>query len=255
VSSLPRVFGLGSALGLGVACRQAASSLCHSSGTEGRRGLARPVVICGPSGVGKGTLLARLISTHPDRFGFCVSHTTRAPRPGEVDGVHYHFCDKEEMEAAIARGEFLEHAHVHANIYGTSVAAVEAVSDAGKTCLLDIDVQGADSVKASPLPARFVFIAPPSFEALEGRLRGRGTEEEDKVQLRLNTARHEMTYKDREGFFDHVLTNDDLEVRCFIFYLSCHTHTQKSRAQSEFVLLVCLSYHTTHTTTVERRAA
>ena len=125
----------------------------------------RPVVICGPSGVGKGTLIARLQAEFPDEFGFSVSHTTRAPRPGEADGVHYHFCSKEAMEAAIGRGarftrappptqrhpltahthhragEFIEHARVHANIYGTSAAAVRAVAAAGKCCLLDIDVQ------------------------------------------------------------------------------------------------------------------
>jgi hypothetical protein len=112
------------------------------------------VVICGPSGVGKGTLLTRLIQAHPDRFGFCVSHTTRAPRPGEINGVHYHFCDVAEMEAAIGRGEFLEHARVHSNIYGTSLAAVEAVSRAGKTCLLDIDVRVAGASAPSPPVAR-----------------------------------------------------------------------------------------------------
>ena len=101
----------------------------------------RPVVICGPSGVGKGTLLTRLMAEHPDSFGFSVSHTTRQPRAGEVDGVHYHFVKKEDMEAAITRGEFIEYARVHSNMYGTSVKAVEDVRAAGKTCLLDIDVQ------------------------------------------------------------------------------------------------------------------
>ena len=87
---------------------------------------ARPVVVCGPSGVGKGTLLGKLMKEYPDDFGFSVSHTTRQPRPGEQNGVHYHFCDKADMEAMIADGGFIEYAHVHANIYGTSIAAVRA---------------------------------------------------------------------------------------------------------------------------------
>ena len=142
----------------------------------------RPIVVCGPSGVGKGTLLDKLLKEHPDEFGFSVSHTTRAPRVGEVNGVHYHFCGKDEMEQMIRDGAFLEYARVHSNIYGTSVAAVQAVAKDGKTCLLDIDVQGAEAVKRSTLDARFLFIAPPSYEVLEQRLRGRGTETEDKVQ-------------------------------------------------------------------------
>jgi len=174
----------------------------------------RPVVVCGPSGVGKGTLLGRLLKEYPEEFGFSVSHTTRKPRPGEVDGVHYHFAEKSDMEAMIARSEFIEYAHVHTNIYGTSIAAVQAVSSSGKACLLDIDVQGAEIVKRSDLDARFVFIAPPSYAELERRLRGRGTETEDKVQVRLKTARAEMAYLDdptKKGFFDRVIVNDDLD--------------------------------------------
>ena len=161
----------------------------------------RPVVVCGPSGVGKGTLLSRLMSDYPDQYGFSVSHTTRSPRPGEKEGVHYHFCDRAEMEKMIARGEFIEYARVHSNIYGTSIEAVRAVSDAGKTCLLDIDVQGAESVKKTDLNARFLFVAPPSFAELESRLRGRGTETEEKIQLRLQNANSEMAYLSKEGFF------------------------------------------------------
>jgi len=171
----------------------------------------RPVVICGPSGVGKGTLLNRLMATHPDQFGFSVSHTTRAPRVGEVNGIHYHFCDKAKMEEMIANGEFIEYARVHSNIYGTSIAAVKAVSDSGKTCLLDIDVQGAELVKKTNLNARFVFVSPPSFDDLESRLRGRGTETEEKILVRLKNAHGEMAYRDKPGFFDAIIVNDDLE--------------------------------------------
>ena len=172
----------------------------------------RPVVICGPSGVGKGTLLNRLMGEKPDEFGFSVSHTTRAPRTGEVDGVHYHFCDKQKMEEMIANGDFIEYARVHSNIFGTSIAAVRAVSEVGKTCLLDIDVQGAESVKKTDLNARFIFVAPPSMDDLETRLRGRGTESEDKIQLRMQNAQSEMAYLKKEGFFDFVIVNDDLDT-------------------------------------------
>ena len=102
----------------------------------------RPVVVCGPSGVGKGTLLDMLLQCHDADFGFCVSHTSRNPRPGEVDSVAYHFASVDEMERMIAAGEFIEYARVHGNIYGTSKAAVRAVQASGKTCVLDIDIQG-----------------------------------------------------------------------------------------------------------------
>lgn len=171
----------------------------------------RPLVVVGPSGVGKGTLIAMLQREFPDKFGFSVSHTTRAPRPGEVNGTHYNFVDKATMEREIAEGKFLEHAHVHQNIYGTSFAAVRAVSRQGKICLLDIDVQGAEAVKKSTLNAAYVFISPPSMDELERRLRGRGTEAEEAVLKRLENARTEMAKKDVPGFFDAVIVNDDLD--------------------------------------------
>lgn len=171
----------------------------------------RPVVICGPSGVGKGTLIAKLMEAHPGAFGFSVSHTTRAPRPGEEDGVHYNFVEKADMEADIAAGKFLEYAHVHENIYGTSLAAVEAVAEKGRVCVLDIDVQGAEIVKKSSLDAVFVFVSPPSMEELEARLRGRGTEKEESIQKRLANAAGEMAKTKVEGFFHAVIVNDDLD--------------------------------------------
>jgi len=171
----------------------------------------RPIVMCGPSGVGKGTLINRLMADFPGKFGFSVSHTTRAPRPGETDGVHYNFVEKAAMEADIADGKFLEHAHVHENIYGTSLAAVEAVATKGQVCVLDIDVQGAEIVKKSTLDALFVFIAPPSMEELEKRLRGRGTEKEESIQKRLANAAGEMAKTEVTGFFHLVIINDDLD--------------------------------------------
>ena len=100
-----------------------------------------PIVVTGPSGAGKGTLIKALEAAAGERIGFCVSHTTRNPRPGEIDGIHYHFVKKEEMEKLISDGKFLEYARVHGNIYGTSIAAMEKVTQQNKICILDIDVQ------------------------------------------------------------------------------------------------------------------
>eukprot|EP00297_Palpitomonas_bilix_P018339 CAMPEP_0113886262 /NCGR_PEP_ID=MMETSP0780_2-20120614/11440_1 /TAXON_ID=652834 /ORGANISM="Palpitomonas bilix" /LENGTH=187 /DNA_ID=CAMNT_0000874423 /DNA_START=93 /DNA_END=656 /DNA_ORIENTATION=- /assembly_acc=CAM_ASM_000599 len=175
--------------------------------------MSHPVVICGPSGVGKGTLISKIMGAHPDKFGFSVSHTTRGPRPGEENGVHYHFTEKEKMEKEIAEGKFIETAHVHGNIYGTSIAAVEDVQKKGKICILDIDVQGAEQVKKSSLQPRYVFIAPPgrSMEVLEKRLRGRGTETEEAIQKRLGNAAGEMKKMEVDGFWDAIIENDDLD--------------------------------------------
>ncbi|XP_057821889.1 guanylate kinase 1 isoform X2 [Cryptomeria japonica] len=172
----------------------------------------QPVVISGPSGVGKGTLINKLMKEFPATFGFSVSHTTRAPREKEMAGVHYHFTQHKVMEMEVQEGKFLESANVHGNMYGTSIAAVEAVADAGKRCILDIDVQGARSVRNSTLNALFIFICPPSLEELEKRLRGRGTEKEEDVQKRLRTAKSELEQGRNSNLFDHILVNDDLDA-------------------------------------------
>lgn len=169
------------------------------------------VVFAGPSGVGKGTLIEKLRSEFPTLFGFSVSHTTRAPRPGEKNGVHYHFTSVPDMKAEIADGKFIEYAEVHGKFYGTSIAAVEAVRNSGKICILDIDVQGCRLVRQRNLPAKFLFISPPSFEELEKRLRGRGTEDEASVTKRLDNAKGEMEARDEPGLFDFIIVNDNLE--------------------------------------------
>ncbi|KAJ8753409.1 hypothetical protein K2173_019808 [Erythroxylum novogranatense] len=180
-----------------------------SKGMEGNADMQ--IVISGPSGVGKGTLISMLKDEFPSMFGFSVSHTTRAPRIGEEDGVHYHFTDKNVMEQEIKDGKFLEFASVHGNLYGTSIEAVEVVADAGKRCILDIDVQGARSVRASALDAIFIFICPPSMEELEKRLRARGTDAEEQVLKRLRNAKTEIQQGEKSDIFDHILYNDKLE--------------------------------------------
>jgi guanylate kinase len=169
------------------------------------------VVIAGPSGVGKGTLIEKLRAEYPDNFGFSVSHTTRAPRAGEEDGVQYNFTTVPEIQAAIAAGAFIESAEVHGKYYGTSVAAVEAFRAMGKICILDIDVQGCRLVREKKLPAKFIFVAPPSYEELERRLRVRGTEDEAAIVKRLANAKGELDAKDEPGLFDCVIVNDDLD--------------------------------------------
>lgn len=174
----------------------------------------KPIVISGPSGVGKGTLISKLMKEFPSMFGFSVSHTTRAPRNKEMDGVHYHFTERSVMEKEISDGKFLEFASVHGNLYGSSVEAVEVVADEGKRCILDIDVQGARSVRACSLDAIFIFVRPPTFDELEKRLRARGTETEEQIQKRLRNAKNELEQGESPGLFDHILVNDDLE-RCY----------------------------------------
>ncbi|KAJ3123151.1 hypothetical protein HK098_002150 [Nowakowskiella sp. JEL0407] len=186
----------------------------------------RPIVICGPSGAGKSTLLKRLFTEYPEKFGFSVSHTTRKPRQGEENGVHYHFVSREEMSEQIGKGQFVEHAEFSGNIYGTSFKAISDVIANNRNVILDIDSQGVELLKravtpsellppALSLPSRplYIFLAPPSIEELENRLRGRGTESEESLNLRLQTARREMIWGlEQEGNVDVVIVNDDLDV-------------------------------------------
>ncbi|RHY23235.1 hypothetical protein DYB32_009267 [Aphanomyces invadans] len=175
-------------------------------------GPLQPLVIAGPSGVGKGTLIARLLAKYPDLFGFSVSHTTRSPRPGEENGIAYHFVSKNVFDEAVDADAFVEYARVHGNGYGTSKKSVQDVQDAGKICVLDIDIQGVQQVKqAKDLNVHYMFVAPPSMADLETRLRGRGTESEDKIALRLANATGELAYAD-EGHFDKILVNNDLDA-------------------------------------------
>nr|WP_098458859.1 guanylate kinase [Flavimobilis soli] len=168
---------------------------------------ARLTVLAGPTAVGKGTVSADLRARYPEVW-LSVSATTRAPRPGEIDGVHYHFLTTEEFDRLDAEGELLESAVVHGrNRYGTPRGPVEARLAAGEPALLEIDLQGARQVRETMPDARFVFLAPPSWEELERRLVGRGTEGPEERERRLATARVELA---AESEFDHVIINDDV---------------------------------------------
>ncbi|XP_068215276.1 guanylate kinase isoform X2 [Palaemon carinicauda] len=171
----------------------------------------RPLVLCGPSGAGKSTLLKKLLEEFGPHFGFSVSHTTRSSRPGEEHGTHYYFVSKEEMQEAIENGEFIEHAEYSGNLYGTSKKAVDDVSSSGRICILDIDMQGVIQVKDSELQPYYLFIQPPSIEELEQRLRARGTETEESLMRRLETAKKELEYGAKDGNFDKIIINDNVD--------------------------------------------
>lgn len=164
-------------------------------------------VFTGPAGTGKGTVLSSLMA-QDDRLFYSISATTRKPRPGETDGVQYYFLTKEDFERKIAEGAFLEHARYVENYYGTLEAPVNEKLAAGYDVVLEIEVQGAMQVHKKRPDAVLVFIAPPSFEELESRLRGRGTESEQVICERLETARGELAQQDK---FDYVVVNDTVE--------------------------------------------
>lgn len=172
--------------------------------------MLRPIVISGPSGTGKSTLLQKLFDEFNGLFGFSVSSTTRKPREGEVKGKHYNFVSVEEFEKMIEEKKFLEWAQFSGNYYGTTFESVKKVLDSSKICILDIDMQGVKSVINTDLNARFLFIAPPSFDVLKQRLCTRGTESEEVVNKRLAAAVAEMEYA-KTGVHEKIIINDDLE--------------------------------------------
>lgn len=165
---------------------------------------ARLFVISGPSGAGKSTLIAA--AENDPRVHLAVSATTRARRPGEIEGVHYHFVDRKSFEAMREAGELLEWATVHGEFYGTPKS--ELTRTRARIVLLDIDVQGFQSIRALRIPVTGVFVTAPSIEDLELRLRRRGTESEEAILRRLQTARREL---ESVGIYDHVLVNRDLK--------------------------------------------
>jgi guanylate kinase len=169
--------------------------------------VARVFVITGPSGVGKGTLIRGLMERHRE-LQLSVSATTRAPRPGERDGVDYHFLDREEFERRVDAGEFVEHADYAGRSYGTLRSELEGRVRAGAPVVLEIEVQGARQVRSSVPDAVQVFIAPPSLQALRTRLIGRGTDDPEEVERRLRVAAEEL---EAQPEFAHVVVNDRLQ--------------------------------------------
>jgi guanylate kinase len=170
-----------------------------------RRGLL--IVVSGPSGVGKDTIIKRLLELDKN-LKYSVSYTTRAPRKGEVDGVNYRFVDRKRFEELIKQGVFLEHATYDGNLYGTPIAEVERARDAGRDVVLKIDIQGAEQVRERAKDALLIFIAPPSLEELVRRQKERASESDEERAARTRIAEHEMAYASR---YDHVVVNDDVE--------------------------------------------
>src|SRR5262249_52395056 len=176
------------------------------------RGMSTPmplVIVSGPSGSGKSTVIGRLLAAGDLPVRLSVSATTRAPRPGERDGVHYHFWTREQFEAERDRGAFLEWAEVHGNYYGTLRREVEPYRQQGMLVLLDIDVQGAAQVRRQYTDVATVFVRTSSLEAYEQRLQKRGTEDEASIRRRLAAARSELAHA---GEYEYQVINDDLET-------------------------------------------
>jgi guanylate kinase len=172
----------------------------------------KPLLLVGPSGVGKSTLIKHLMDTFPGVFEFSVSTTTRRPRPGEQHGVHYYYVSVEEFEEKVRQGQFLEHATVHNNMYGTSKQAVLEIFERGKICVMDVDVQGTIKIYEAGLDFNCLFVMPKSMKQLEERLKARGTEDSNVLRTRLRNAQAEIeTAKANKHIFKSYLVNDEYE--------------------------------------------
>jgi guanylate kinase len=168
----------------------------------------RLIVLTGPSGVGKGTLMRSLLQRHPELY-YSVSATTRSPRPGEIDGKNYYFISRSKFEKLMAEGEFLEWAEFAGNYYGTPREAVLNQINSSKLVILEIELEGARQIRASFPSAFSIFILPPSFEELEKRIRSRAQDSEEAIARRLHRAKEEVNAADE---FDIQIINDDFET-------------------------------------------
>ena len=165
------------------------------------------IIFSGPSGSGKGTIMKSLLASRDDTV-LSVSMTTRAPRPGEIDGYHYHFVTHEEFQKTIEEDGFLEYAEYNGNFYGTPEAPIRRLLNEGKNVMLEIEVQGAEKVMDHRSDVVSIFITIPSFEELERRLRGRGTEPEEVIQKRMKTSQYELSRAFRDQY---IVLNDEVE--------------------------------------------
>jgi guanylate kinase len=168
----------------------------------------RLVVVTGPSGVGKTSLIKKLLEEYKERIEFSVSYTSRPKRSTEDDGVDYFFISKESFEADIKKDMFLEYAVVHDNYYGTGKSFVENIIESGRDCLLDVDVQGGIALMKKDLGAMFIFIAPPTIDDLRKRLIARSTDAPEIIEKRVKNAEKELAYKDK---YDYIVVNNDFD--------------------------------------------
>jgi len=166
------------------------------------------IIISSPSGGGKGTLIMEVLERVPN-LGYSVSLTTRAPRFGEEDGRHYHFVSKQDFQKEISDGGFLEYAEVHGTLYGTSKTQTQRITDAGRDVILEIDVQGAESVMDQVPNAVGIFILPPSYETLRARLTARATEGSNDLEVRLKNSHFEVS---QFSLFKYVIINDEVHA-------------------------------------------
>lgn len=192
-------------------------------------------MISGPSGTGKSTIIRRVLE-EVDGIGYSVSHTTRAPRENEMDGLDYHFIDREKFRSMIRDGDFLEWAEVYNDLYGTSLSGLRGRMETGMDVIMDVDVQGAGNVRRNFQDAILIFLLPPSIDALDKRLRARGTESEDAIRIRIEGACREIV---ECRVYDYIVFNDTIpdavqRLRSIIIAERCRSPRLMTRVRETF---------------------